>query len=125
MCSLRHCPPCCLHPAAALQVSVNSSGVVCGLTKRRQQGVDPSVLLVGWSRTRVVEMGGRTGRRVGVQPVATCGLEATVGGPRTPSDRIRRSHPNPMMQGIVFSRLHFQKFVDGARTPLWPHAGND
>lgn len=31
--------------SASLQVAINSSGAVCGLTKRRQQGVDPSVLL--------------------------------------------------------------------------------
>ena len=31
---------------AALQVAVDGGGVVCGLTKRRQKGVDPSLALV-------------------------------------------------------------------------------
>ena len=32
--------------SASVQVAVESSGAVCGLTKRRQKGVDPSIALV-------------------------------------------------------------------------------
>ncbi len=32
--------------SASVQVAVDESGAVCGLTKRRQKGVDPSVALV-------------------------------------------------------------------------------
>ena len=34
---------------SALQVAVDGGGAVCGLTKRRQKGVDPSLALVGAS----------------------------------------------------------------------------